>query len=74
MSTMKRIEYLSRDPECIIVLLYYDDDACSWIVRTYRKVFFWKKRISSYWFCDEAQARLFAKKLKAESSRSRSFT
>jgi hypothetical protein len=34
-----------------------------WMVRVYRKVLFFKKRVSSDWFLTEAQARLFAEQL-----------
>jgi len=37
-----------------------------WTVRVYRKVLFFKKRVSSDWFLTEAQARRFAEQLAAD--------
>ncbi len=35
----------------------------TWVVRLYKRVLFFKKRISSDWFLDEQQARDFATQL-----------
>jgi len=41
-------------------------DAGSWTVRRWKKFLWFKRMISSRWFLDEQQARLFALKLKRE--------
>lgn len=38
----------------------------NWIVRVYKKFLFWKKRISSDWFLDSAQAERFAQRLRED--------
>lgn len=35
----------------------------NWLVRVYRKLFLFKKRVSSDWFLDETQARTFAEQI-----------
>jgi len=38
----------------------------TWIVRVYRKIFFFRKRVSSDWFLDGTQAERFASRLREE--------
>ena len=41
----------------------------TWIVRVYRKILFFRKRVSSDWFLDGTQAERFATRLREELAR-----
>lgn len=47
-----------------VVLRWYDDDPCSWMVKRFRKGVFGNKCIYSAWFSLEEQAELYAENLK----------
>ncbi|MGB5873533.1 MAG: hypothetical protein WBG80_00210 [Bacteroidota bacterium] len=38
----------------------------NWIVRVYKKLFFYRRRVSSDWFLDGAQAERFAQQLRKD--------
>jgi hypothetical protein len=46
-----------------------DDIGSLWIVRTHKKVLFFRKLIGSDWFLNSEQARLFAEQLVADLER-----
>jgi len=50
----------------IVTVQHRETIGTPWVVQTYRKMFFWKRRISSDWFLDGDQAKLFAKQLTGE--------
>ena len=50
----------------IVIVQHRENIGTPWVVQTYRKMFFWKRRISSDWFLDGDQAKLFAKQLSVE--------
>lgn len=63
---MNTITVISNTRECFIELIHRDSDAGLWIVRRWRKSFWFKKRISSDWFNDERQAIVFACEMKLQ--------
>jgi hypothetical protein len=50
--------------KCFIVVLHRETDPCTWIVRCWEKIFWFKRRISSDWFINRYQAFAFAGELK----------
>ena len=63
---MKQITVLSDARDCLIKLIHDDSDPGSWIVRRWRKYFWFNKRLSSDWFNDREQAVAFADEAKRE--------
>jgi hypothetical protein len=49
---------------CSIELIHRDNDPSTWIVKRWKKFFWFKKRVSSDWFNDEQQALAFANEIK----------
>lgn len=49
-----------------IVVEHRKDLGTPWVVRTYKRTLLCKRRVSSDWFLDGDQARLFAKQLSSE--------
>ena len=61
---MKEITVLSNERNCFIELTHSSYDPGSWIVRRWKKILWFKKRISSDWFTDKQQALDFANAMK----------
>jgi hypothetical protein len=61
---MKTTTVISNARDCVIELTHRDSDPGVWIVRTWSKFMWFKKRISSAWFNEEQQALAFANELK----------
>src|SRR5512143_790862 len=55
---------ISKEQDFSVELIHRDSDPSTWIVRRWRKVLWFKKRISSDWFNDERQAISFASGLR----------
>ena len=51
---------------CFIEVLHRDDDPSIWIVRCWKKSFWFKKRVSSDWFINMQQAFAYADEMKRE--------
>jgi hypothetical protein len=60
---MKERIIISSAGNCVVELIHGDSDPLSWIVRRWRKYFWFKKRLSSDWFNDRDQALAFANEL-----------
>ena len=60
---------ISNIRNCFIEVLHHDADPCSWIVRRWKKILWFKKRISSDWFISRPQAFAYAHEMKQEYSR-----
>ncbi|MFH0991328.1 MAG: hypothetical protein V1799_15075 [bacterium] len=59
---------ISNIRNCIIKVLHRDADPSIWIVRRWRKIFWFKKRISSDWFTNRQQAYAYANEMKENST------
>jgi hypothetical protein len=49
-----------------VEVLRIDGLGSNWIVRVSKKFLFWRRRVSSDWFLDEAQAERFAQQLRKD--------
>ena len=47
----------------LVELIHRDSDPSMWIVNVYKKVIFFKKRISSKWFSDKEEALQYVKSI-----------
>jgi hypothetical protein len=65
---MKEITVISNEADCFIELIHRASNPTVWIVRRSKKVFWFKKQISSGWFTDGRQALLFARKMKRDNT------
>ncbi len=61
---MKHTNIVSDDRSCYITLTHDDNDPAMWIVRRWKKIMWFKKRISSNWFIGKEQAMTFATEMK----------
>jgi hypothetical protein len=59
---------ISKDASGYIELIHRKSNPTVWIVRRWKKRFWLKKQVSSDWFTNAQQARLFAHKLKLAGS------
>jgi hypothetical protein len=55
--------------KCFIEVLHHDADPSTWIVRRWKKILWFKKRISSDWFVNRQQAFAYAYDMKQEYGR-----
>ncbi len=65
---MKHERVLAEWDKELVLLRWYDDDPCSWMVKRYRKGLIGKRCISSAWFSDSAQAEAYARRLKKDAA------
>jgi hypothetical protein len=63
---MKNVTVISNHRGYLIELTHRSSDPGSWIVRSWTKFLWFRKRVSSDWFNDEHQALQFANKVKRE--------
>jgi hypothetical protein len=57
---------VSNLQDCFIEVLHRDADSHLWMVRRFKKVLWFKKRISSDWFVNRQQAFIFANAMKGK--------
>jgi hypothetical protein len=55
--------------DCYIELLHHTSDPSTWIVRRWKKLRWYKERISSEWFTNEQQAYAYAYEMKKKYNR-----
>ena len=60
---------ISNIRKCFIEVLHHDADPSTWIVRRWKKLLWFKKRISSDWFINRQQAFAYAYEMKQDYSR-----
>ena len=61
---MKQTRVVSDARACYITVTHDDLDPAMWIVRRWKKIMWFKKRISSTWFTGQEQAMIFATEMK----------
>jgi len=59
-------DVISNDRDCFIELSHRTSDPGSWIVRRWKIVWWFRKRVSSNWFLDKQQALAFAAGMKRD--------
>lgn len=57
---------ISNIRKCFIEILHNGSDPSVWIVRRWKKILWFKKRISSDWFINKQQAFAFASEMKRQ--------
>ena len=70
-TSMNHRTIISSKRDCYIELLNFDMDPNVWFVRRFKKVFLFKRQISSDRFIDGNQARAFAVRMEKECMRVR---
>ncbi len=60
---------VSNIRDCFIEVLHRDADPSTWIVRRWKKILWFKKRISSDWFINRQQAFAYANEMKGKYTR-----
>jgi hypothetical protein len=60
---------ISNIRDCFIEILHHDADPSTWIVRRWKKILWFKKRISSDWFINRHQAFAYAHEMKGTYNR-----
>jgi len=64
---MSESTVVSSISACFIEVIHRRSNPTMWIVtRSRKRLFFYKKRISSHWFVDERQAWAYARAMKRE--------
>ena len=59
---------ISNLRDCFIEVLHHESDPSVWIVRRWKKILWFKKRISSDWFISRQQAFAYANEIKQQLS------
>jgi hypothetical protein len=60
---------ISKSWDCFIEVLHRDSDPSTWIVRRWKKILWFKKRISSDWFINRQQAYAYAEEMSKNNRR-----
>ncbi len=61
---MENVIEILNSRESSVVLTHDDADPGSWVVRRWKKILWFRKRISSDWFTNKEQAMAFANEMK----------